>query len=157
PIVIAMLRYIGIEDLWNSKFGTALVLAIAWGSSVGGFLTPLGGAPNLLAMKFVQDQITGREFLFATWGTRNLPLTIVVVTSMFIYIRFGLKAEMSNVPGSRTYFKTELKALGGMTPQEKWGLLLFVMATAFAFTRQFYSTLVPALSPSFSFLVFGIL
>jgi len=66
PIVIAMLRYIGIEDLWSSKFGTALVLAIAWGSSVGGFLTPLGGAPNLLAMKFVQDQVTHREFLFVT-------------------------------------------------------------------------------------------
>src|SRR5256885_4833785 len=51
PIVIAMLRYIGIDDLWNSKFGTALLLAIAWGAGVGGFLTPLGGAPNLLAMK----------------------------------------------------------------------------------------------------------
>jgi solute carrier family 13 (sodium-dependent dicarboxylate transporter), member 2/3/5 len=156
PIVIAMLRYLGVEDLWSSKFGTALVLAIAWGSSVGGFLTPLGGAPNLLAMKFVQDQVTHHEFLFVTWVTHNLPLTIGVVGAMFVYLRLNLKAEVSEVAGSRTYFKNELKALGAMTPQEKWGLLLFVLATVFAFTRQFYASLVPGLSPSFSFLVFAI-
>lgn len=156
PIVIAMLRYIGVEDLWNSKFGTALVLAIAWGSSVGGFLTPLGGAPNLLAMKFVQDQVTRHEFLFVTWVTRNAPLTIAVIAALLVYIRFGLNAEISEAPGSRAYFKNELKALGAMAPQEKWGLALFVLATAFAFSRQFYAAYVPGLSPSFSFLAFGI-
>jgi len=31
PIVVAMLRSIGIEDLWNSRVGTALVIAVAWG------------------------------------------------------------------------------------------------------------------------------
>jgi sodium-dependent dicarboxylate transporter 2/3/5 len=78
-IVVAMLRFMGVEDLWNSKLGTSLVLAVAWGSSLGGFLTPLGGAPNLLAMKFVQDMVTHREFLFTTWVTRLAPLTIGVV------------------------------------------------------------------------------
>ena len=156
PIVIAMLRYIGIEDLWNSKFGTALILAIAWGSSIGGFLTPLGGAPNLLAMKFVQDQVTHHEFLFITWFTRNAPLTIALVGVLLIYLRFGLKAEISEAPGSRSYFKNEFRALGAITPQEKWGLALFVLATALSFTRQFYAALLPNLSPSFSFLAFAV-
>src|SRR5438105_8547690 len=61
PIVVAMLKFVGIEDLWNSRLGTSLVIAVAWGSSLGGFLTPLGGAPNLLAMKFVQDTVTHHE------------------------------------------------------------------------------------------------
>ena len=81
PIVVAMLRFMGIEDLWNSKLGTSLVLAVAWGSSLGGFLTPLGGAPNLLAMKFVQDMVTHRESLFTTWVTRLTPLTLGVVVA----------------------------------------------------------------------------
>jgi sodium-dependent dicarboxylate transporter 2/3/5 len=156
PIVIAMLRYIGVEDLWNSRFGTALVLAIAWGSNVGGFLTPLGGAPNLLAMKFVQDQVTHHEFLFVTWVTRNLPLTIAVVGAMFVYLWLNSNGELAEVSGSRTYFKSELKTLGAMAPQEKWGLLLFIAASFLAFTRQFYASLVPDLSPSFSFLLFAI-
>jgi len=156
PIVIAMLRYIGVEDLWNSKFGTALVLAIAWGSSVGGFLTPLGGAPNLLAMKFVEDQVTRHEFLFVTWLTHNAPLTIGVVLAVLVYIRFGLRPEMPETPGTRTYFRDEFKKLGRATTQEKWGLGLFVLATALAFTRQFYSSSLPGLTPSFSFLAFAI-
>ncbi|HAD76150.1 MAG TPA: hypothetical protein DCG16_10215 [Gemmatimonadetes bacterium] len=54
PIVVAMLRSIGIEDLWNSRVGTALVIAVAWGTSAGGAATPLGGAPNLLAVGFIE-------------------------------------------------------------------------------------------------------
>src|SRR5262245_62032594 len=157
PIVIAMLRYIGIEDLWNSKFGTALVLAIAWGASVGGFLTPLGGAPNLLAMKFVQDTVTQHEFLFVTWFTRLALLTVVVVGSLLIYIRTSFRTEDDAVAGSRSYFAKELHALGSMTASEIWCLGLFMAATVFAFTRQFYSQALPGLSPSFSFLAFALL
>jgi sodium-dependent dicarboxylate transporter 2/3/5 len=156
PIVIAMLRYIGIKDLWNSAFGTALVLAIAWGASVGGFLTPMGGAPNLLAMKFVQDTVTHHEFLFVTWVTRLIPLTIAVVVTLLVYIRFAFKPEIREAPGSRAFFSEELKSLGRMAAPEKWSLLLFAGATLLAFTRQFYSSALPALTPAFAFLTFGI-
>src|SRR5207244_6828036 len=88
PIVVAMLKFIGIEDLWNSRLGTLLVIAVAWGSSLGGFLTPLGGAPNLLAMKFVQDTVTHHEFLFMTWVTRLTPLTIAVALAVLVYLLF---------------------------------------------------------------------
>jgi solute carrier family 13 (sodium-dependent dicarboxylate transporter), member 2/3/5 len=44
-----------------------------------------------------------------------------------------------------------------MTSAEKWSLGLFIAATIFAFTRQFYSAALPGLSPSFSFLVFALL
>jgi sodium-dependent dicarboxylate transporter 2/3/5 len=156
PIVMAMLRYIGIEDLWKSKFGTALVLAIAWGSSVGGFLTPLGGAPNLLAMKFAQDLVTHHEFLFVTWFTRNAPLTVAVVTVLLVYIRFGLKAETEEAPQSHDYFKAELTALGPIGSHGRWAFALFALATVCAFGRQFFAALLPGLSPSFSFLTFAL-
>jgi hypothetical protein len=58
PIVVAMLRFIGIEDLWESNLSTA---------------PPLGGAPILLTVEFIQDMVTGEEFLFATWVSRILP------------------------------------------------------------------------------------
>ncbi|MFQ5767077.1 MAG: SLC13 family permease, partial [Acidobacteriota bacterium] len=44
PVVVAMLKFVGIRDLAGSVFGTGLGLAVAWGSSVGGMATPLGGA-----------------------------------------------------------------------------------------------------------------
>ena len=35
-MVLAMVRFIGIEDARKSAFASALLIAIAWGTSVGG-------------------------------------------------------------------------------------------------------------------------
>jgi sodium-dependent dicarboxylate transporter 2/3/5 len=156
PIVIAMMRYIGITDLWNSRLGTSLVLAVAWGASSGGFLTPLGGAPNLLAMKLVESNITHHEFLFVTWAARLLPLSIAVIGAILLYVRFAFRSEITEAPGSRDYFNHELRALGSMTPEEKWGSILFGLATILAFTRQLYAESLPGMSPAFTFLAFGL-
>jgi sodium-dependent dicarboxylate transporter 2/3/5 len=156
PIVIAMLTFIGITDLWNSKLGTSLVLAVAWGSSLGGFLTPLGGAPNLLAMKFVQDTVTHHEFLFTTWVTRLTPLTVCVVLAALAYIVSVFRSEIVEAERSRVYFLQELRALGRMRPAETWALLLFLVATVLAFTRGAYGDSVPAFTPAFAFLALGL-
>ena len=152
PIVVAMLRFIGIEDLWNSKLGTSLVLAVAWGASLGGFLTPLGGAPNLLAMKFVQDTVTHHEFLFMTWMTRLAPLTMAVVVAVLLYIVTAFDSGIVEAGRSRLYFLQELRGLGPMTGVERWALLLFVLATVLAFARGAYDRLLPSFTPAYAFL-----
>jgi sodium-dependent dicarboxylate transporter 2/3/5 len=156
PIVVAMLTFIGITDLWKSRLGTSLVLAVAWGSSLGGFLTPLGGAPNLLAMKFVQDTVTHHEFLFTTWVTRLALLTICVVLAALAYIVAVFNPEIDQGDRGRMYFLQELRALGRMTKAERWALLLFVVATVLAFTRGIYGGSLPAFTPAFAFLALGL-
>ena len=157
PIVVAMLRFIGIEDLWESKFGTALVIAVAWGTSAGGATTPLGGAPNLLTVEFIQQMVTGREFLFVTWVTRFLPLSLAVMIVTFIFVRVAFKPEIAEVEGTREYFVGELKALGPMSVQEKWGFFLFFIAALLAFGRPLYVDILPAFSPAYAFLTCGLL
>jgi sodium-dependent dicarboxylate transporter 2/3/5 len=152
PIVVAMLRFIGIEDLWESNLGTALVIAVAWGTSAGGAATPLGGAPNLLTVEYIQEMITGQEFLFTTWVVRFLPLSIAVMLVTFLYVRVAFKPEIARVEGTRGFFLGELKALGPMSTQEKWGFVLFGAASLLAFTRPLYSELLPAFSPAYAFL-----
>jgi sodium-dependent dicarboxylate transporter 2/3/5 len=157
PIVLAMLRFIGIEDIAKSAFGSALLIAIAWGTSVGGFWTPLGGAPNLLTIKLLQQTVISHEFLFMTWVTRLLPLTIAIAAVSFVFMWFAFKPEIDRVNGSRDYFAQELRSLGKMTLPETWGLLFFITATLLAFSRQFYASLLPGLNPSFVFLTFAVL
>lgn len=157
PIVLAMLHFVGIEDLRNSRLGTAMMIAIAWGTSVGGFATPLGGAPNLLAIQFIQDSITNREFLFVTWVTRFLPMTIGLVIVSIIYMRFAFKPERQEVEGSRTFFLDQIRALGSLSTQEMWGLSLFAIATTLAFVRPLYASALPGLAPAYAFLVAGLL
>jgi sodium-dependent dicarboxylate transporter 2/3/5 len=156
PIVVAMLRFVGIEDLWNSRLGTSLVLAVAWGASLGGFLTPLGGAPNLLAMKFVQDMVTHHEFLFTTWVTRLAPLTLAVVVAVLLYLIAAFESEVAEAPRTRLYFLQELQALGPMSTAEHWATLLFVVATVLAFSRGVYDRLLPSFTPAFAFLSIGL-
>jgi sodium-dependent dicarboxylate transporter 2/3/5 len=157
PIVLAMLRFIGIQDIGKSPFGSALVIAIAWGTSVGGFWTPLGGAPNLLTISLLEQHVIAHEFLFMTWVTRLLPLTIAIAAVSFIFMSFAFRPEIEQVEGTRDYFSGELRSLGQLTVPEKWGLLLFVAATVLAFTRQLYSSLLPGLTPAYAFLTFGVL
>jgi sodium-dependent dicarboxylate transporter 2/3/5 len=157
PIVVAMLRFIGIEDLWESNLATALIIAVAWGTSAGGATTPLGGAPNLLTIEFIQETVTGQEFAFTTWFTRFLPLSLAVMIVTFIYVRFAFKPEITEIKGAREYFIGEFKALGAMSIQEKWSLLLFLVAALLAFTRPLYADVVPEFRPAYAFLTFAIL
>lgn len=156
PIVVAMLRSIGIDDLWDSRIGTALVLAVAWGTSAGGAATPIGGAPNLLTVGFIEESVTGREFLFLTWVTRLLPVTLVIVLVMAAFLRFALRPEVDRLPGSRDWFRTELDALGPMKTEERWGLGLFAAAAALAFGRPLFAGLVPGLTPAFAFMAMAV-
>lgn len=157
PIVLAMLRFIGVQQIKESAFGSALLIAIAWGTSVGGFWTPLGGAPNLLTIRLVQQTVIGHEFLFMTWVTRLLPFAVVIAGVSFIFMKFAFKPELEQVEGTRDYFSGELRSLGKLTAPERWSLFFFVAATLLAFTRQFYSSLLPGFTPAYAFLTFAVL
>jgi sodium-dependent dicarboxylate transporter 2/3/5 len=157
PIVLSMLRFIGIQRLSDSAFGSALLIAIAWGTSVGGFWTPLGGAPNLLTVRFLEQTVISHEFLFTTWVTRLLPFSIAITAVSTIFVKYAFKPELEQVEGTRDYFHRELHSLGKLAPPEKWSLFFFLSATLLAFTRQFYSALLPGFSPAFAFLTFGVL
>lgn len=156
PIVVAMLRYIGIEDIGRSGFGSALLIAVAWGTSVGGSATPIGGAPNLLTIQFIERELIEHEFLFTTWLTRLLPLTVLSAIVAFIFMRFAFRPEIERVEGTREYFRRELAALGALSVPERWGLGLFATALLLAFTRQLYDGWLPGLTPAFAFLTCGI-
>jgi sodium-dependent dicarboxylate transporter 2/3/5 len=157
PIVVAMLRSIGIEDLWDSRVGTLLVIAVAWGTSAGGAASPLGGAPNLLTVSFIENSVTGHEFLFLTWVTRLAPITAVIVLLMFFFLRFAMRPDVTELPGSKNYLQKELRTLGPMKMEEKWGLALFAMAVALAFGRPLYADLLPNLTPAFAFVAMAVM
>jgi len=156
PILIAMLRFAGIEEVGKSAFGSALLIAVAWGTSIGGSGTPLGGAHNLLTVQFLEQRLIDHEFLFTTWVVRLLPLTVLIAVASIVFMRFAFKPEMEHVDGSRAYFAQELRALGSLSVPERWGLVLFGTATMLAFTRQLYAPWLPGLTPAFAFLAFGV-
>lgn len=70
PIAAGVLVQIG-KDGPNSKYATAMVLMLAWGSSfaVG---TPVATPPNLIGLGFLQE--SGYEISFGQWMAFGLPI-----------------------------------------------------------------------------------
>ena len=143
PIAVSMLKYIGEGDIANSRAG------------LGGLTSPLGGAMNLVTVDYLQ-QLTGKEYMYASWVVRFLPIMIVLLLINIIFMIRDVKKGES-LGGSREYFKKEYKKFPPTTIEEKISLALFVIATVLAFTRQFYQNLLPGLKPAYVFIICAIL
>ncbi|WOE70073.1 SLC13 family permease [Hydrogenimonas thermophila] len=75
------------------------VLAIAYGASIGGIITPIGTPPNLILMGFLQDNNL-ESLSFVVWMAKTLPLAIVMLVIVSSILSLGLKKSGINVSES---------------------------------------------------------
>lgn len=155
PIAVSMLKYVGEGDVGKSKKGAKLLLYIAYGTGVGGLASPLGGAMNLVTVDYLQ-QVTGQEYIYASWVVRFLPIMVVLIVSNIIFMIRDIDKNDS-LGGSKEYFKEVYNDLGAMSFEEKATLTLFLIATILAFTRQFYQDYLPGLKPAYVFIICAII
>lgn len=154
PIAVSMLKYIGHEDIEKSRIGSKILLVIAYAAGVGGLASPLGGAMNLVTVDYIQ-QLTGREYMYIDWVVRFFPIMIVLLITNLLFMLRDVK-KSDSLGGSKEYFREEYKKMGKMTREEGWVLVIFAIATTMAFTRQFYSEILPGLKPAYSFIICAI-
>lgn len=155
PIAVAMLTYIGEEDIKNSKIGSKILLTIAYATGLGGLASPLGGAMNLVTIEYLQ-QITGNEYMYLSWVVKFLPIMIVLVVSNLLFMLRDVNREIT-LGGSQEYFKEQYSSMKKMVLEEKASLVLFLAATVLAFTRQLYKDVLPGLKPAYVFIICAIL
>ena len=155
PIAVSMLRYLGMEDIGESRTGSMILMTIAYGAGVGGMASPLGGAMNLVTVQYLEE-VTGKEYIYWHWVIRFLPIMAVVIISNLIYLVCRCK-KGENLGGSREYFVRQYHSMGKMSGDEKWGLGLFLVATVLSFTRQLYQDYLPGLKPAYVFIICAII
>ena len=80
------------------KLKIRLVLAVAYGASIGGIITPIGTPPNLILMGFLEDN--GLEKLsFISWMGKTIPLAAIMLIVVAFILSVGvkdLKIELKN-------------------------------------------------------------
>lgn len=155
PIAVSMLRYVGETDIAKSKKGSLILLTIAYAAGVGGLASPLGGAMNLVTVDYLQ-QLTGQEYMYASWVIRFLPIMVVLIASNIIMLLIGVKKD-EELGGSKDYFAQQYKAMPKMTKEEGISLALFLVATILSFTRQLYQDMLPGLKPAYAFIICAII
>lgn len=155
PIAVAMLKFVGEGDIKNSKIGSKFLLNIAYATGVGGLASPLGGAMNLVTIEYLED-LTGQEYMYIDWVIRFLPIMLVLVISNIIFMLRNVDKNAS-FGGTRQYFQDAYRKMPKMSKEEKASLILFLIATGLAFTRQFYQDMLPGLKPAYVFVICAIL
>jgi solute carrier family 13 (sodium-dependent dicarboxylate transporter), member 2/3/5 len=120
PIALAILA-----GLDNPKLRVALILGIAYASSVGGIGTPIGTPPNVIFMG-VYEELTGKEFSFVAWMRIGVPVVLVSLPIMALWLTRNVKLE-ANI---------ELPTPGPWRAEERRTLLVFGLTALAWITRK---------------------
>ena len=155
PVALAMFRAAGYEGVRDCPSGPPIFLAIAWGTVLGGIITPLGGAMNVAAIDLYQEA-TGTEVMYLDWIVRFLPYVLTCMVVFFI-IMFAMFRKVEPHKGSKEFFTEGYKALGAIKGNEATCGILFLVAFAGALARPLFAEILPALAPAYIFVGIGML
>jgi sodium-dependent dicarboxylate transporter 2/3/5 len=124
------------ESVDERHFATALVLAIAYGASVGGVATLVGSPPNAFAARFIQQNF-GVEISVMKWFTIGLPVTILfLLVVWFVLVRVAFRSRLGAVEGGREFVAAELRKLGPLWRAERAVLAVCAVTICLWITRQ---------------------
>ena len=112
----------------KSNFGTALMLGIAYASSIGSVGTIIGTPPNALLVAHM-DTAHGVSIGFGQWMLVGVPVAVVMlIAAWFLLTKVLFRPEIDDIPGGSELIKSELDKLGPMSTGEKRVLAIFVLA-----------------------------
>lgn len=154
PIAVAMAHASGLKGAEGRAVLAPIMLAIAWGSGIGGFGSPIGSSSNMVSLSYLED-MTGHEFLYIDWVIRFLPVLGIVTVLNLIFL-WTVKTPLKELSGTRDYFKKLMLEFGPMKRGEWIALMFFVTATVLAFARPLWAWALPTMKPVYIYLLFGI-
>lgn len=123
-------RETGESDPTRLRFGTCLMLMIAYGASVGGLITPIGSPPNLIGIEFIGQQ-TQTTISFFEWTITALPIVLVMFAALCVLLILLNRPEIHRIPGAAEYIAQERSRLGRMSRGGRNTLLVFAIAVTF--------------------------
>jgi sodium-dependent dicarboxylate transporter 2/3/5 len=120
------------------NFGMALLLGIAYSSSIGGLATIIGTPPNgVLVTQMSQLFPEAPPITFANWMVFALPLSVLYMGLVWAVLCRLVFPLPSSTPFSGHHFiEKELASLGPMRNEEKKVLVVFIAVALLWMTRQ---------------------
>ena len=97
----------------NPNLKIRFVLAIAYGASIGGIITPIGTPPNLILMGFLEEKNL-EPLPFIIWMLKTIPLAIVMLIIVSFILSLGLKESLINKMNTTITINKEQKRLSNI-------------------------------------------
>jgi len=148
PIGLSLVELVpgGREDPGRRRFGTVLMLGIAYACSVGGMGTLIGTPPNAFLAGFMLESY-GEAIGFAQWMLLGVPLVAIGLPLVFFLLtRVVAPIPFAEIPGGRELLERRIDALGAVTTAERRVATIFALTAAAWITRPLVERWVPGLS-----------
>jgi solute carrier family 13 (sodium-dependent dicarboxylate transporter), member 2/3/5 len=130
----------------SGNFAIALMLGIAYASSIGGVATLVGTPTNALMAGFLAETY-GFQIDFVRWMMIGVPLTIIGLPIIhFVLTRLAYPLRVEALPGGREYMAEELARLGRVSEPEILVAGVFGLVATLWVLQPLLSTWVPDLS-----------
>jgi sodium-dependent dicarboxylate transporter 2/3/5 len=117
PIILEIAAVLRLNPR-RSQYGKALFLAMAWGTTVGGVATLLGGARAPLALGMLKES-TGQGFTFLEWSVAILPLVIVLLVVCYVVLISFFTIDIESVRAADEVLRARRMALGRMRDRDR--------------------------------------
>jgi len=104
-----------------------MLITLAYAGSIGGICTPIGTAPNMIAIGQL-EAIAGVRIDFLQWMSFALPIGVFALTGMLVLAQRRWPPAIERVEGLTASVRRDLGALGPVSAGERRAVAVFVLA-----------------------------
>lgn len=133
PVAMAVIEQTRAEHGDNNgpeyAFGTSLMLAIAYGASIGGIATLVGTPPNAIFIGII-DELYGFQIAFVDWMKLGLPVSLVMLAICWLMLTrvvFRLHKSSTDSRSAHAHLEAELAHMGPISPEELRVAIVFTL------------------------------
>ena len=129
------------------KFEKSIVFGIGYAATIGGLGT-LIGTPPLAILAATTGELFGETISFGQWMMFGVPIVILLLAfTWFFLTNVSFKVRFKHLPGGAELIRSEKKALGAMSHEEKAVLAVFLGVAFLWVTRSFiWEDVLPGIS-----------
>ncbi len=134
PLVLGLLTTVNAQP-GGSNLGRAMMMAIMFGSTLGGVSTPAGVSSNIITMGFINKNAK-LDISFLDWTVIATPIFLVIALVVWWLILRIFPPEMKQLPYGRERVREELRTMGPWRTGEITALVVFLAAVVLWLTSD---------------------
>jgi len=139
PIALSIIEVMqrsmpGQDERERRDFQVALLLGIAYASSIGGMTTLVGSPPNAMMAAFLRDSY-GFEIDFAHWLLIGLPICVTLLPLTWLVLtRLAFRVDFTTSDEGRALLKSMKTELGVISrPEKRVATIFFLVGVTWIF------------------------
>jgi sodium-dependent dicarboxylate transporter 2/3/5 len=121
------------------RYEEGVLITLAYAASMGGMCTPIGTAPNMLAIGSLAPVLNPEDQIdFLSWVLLATPIALIGLGLVLIYARWRFPPPAKRIEGLVEALRRELADLGPMRRGERRVLLIFGLAVVLWITPAIF-------------------